>query len=103
IQDIRLAGGNNTAGRVEVQINGVWGTVCDDAWDELDAAVVCRFLGLNNGGKATTGAQFGQGVGTIYLDDVSCRGDETNLDECLMNPSIGNVQCTHAEDAGVEC
>ena len=45
---------------------------------------------------------FRPGVGPIFLDDVNCRGNETNLDDCTHN-GVGNHNCRHDEDAGVIC
>ena len=43
--DLRLTGGSNEyEGRVEICMNGVWGSVSDYGWDGTDASVVCRQL-----------------------------------------------------------
>ena len=105
MQTVRLVGGScNSNGRVEIYHDGEWGTVCDDGWDISDANVVCKSLGLSNAtwGGVRRGAHFGEGSGKIWLDDVACTGEESNLEDC---GHIGweSHNCGHGEDAGVEC
>ena len=45
---------------------------------------------------------FVRGVGPIFLDNVGCRGNETNLNDCPHN-GVGVHNCGHSEDAGVMC
>ena len=126
--EIRLVGGfTEYEGRVEVCINGQWGTVCDDDWGISDVQVVCSQLGtsfssgttlcLLSGymylflilyiipmwtGQALSNAYFGQGSGSIFLDNVACSGTESTLLSCNSS-QIGSHNCKHKEDAGVRC
>ena len=50
--DMRLRGSSlQYRGRVEICVNGVWGTVCDNYWDSTDASVVCNQLGYSRFGE----------------------------------------------------
>ena len=87
---------------MEIFYNGVWGTVCDDYWDENDAQVVCRALGYPGASRALPSAFFGQGSGKIWLDDVNCLGNEMSIKRCSHNGwNVNN--CGHSKDASVIC
>ena len=121
--DVRLVRGSNQyEGRVEVCINDQWGTVCDDFWDNADATVVCKQLGyagskfttcgkvgnvsntiyLHAGGFARSNAYFGTGSGPIFLSNVQCNSNSSQLLQCFSQPILYH-NCIHSEDAGVSC
>lgn len=100
---VRLVnGGARQVGRVEVFVNGEWGTVCDDGFGLVDANVICRMLGYSRAIVARSRAHFGQGSGKIWVDQLDCKGDEDSIFDCGMN-ELGKHDCEHKEDAGVEC
>lgn len=105
IPGVRLAGGDDQyEGRVEVFLRDEWGTICDDNWDESDAAVVCRQLGFSGVDQVYSNSErFGAGTGRIWFDNLDCIGTETHLLQCPTVNALGNNNCHHAEDAGLRC
>ena len=102
LSTVRLVNGDTAdEGRLEIFHDGVWGTICDDLFDDIDATVACRQLGYVSG-VAHGSATFGRGEDPIHLDDVECVGDEREIGIC---PHIGwgSHNCGHGEDVGVVC
>ena len=81
-----------------------------DNWD-IQALVLniatsleyCMLLDMfSSGAVACSAACFGQGNGSIILDNVGCSGNESTLLSC-PHRGIRIHNCGHHEDAGVRC
>ena len=71
IQTYRLRGGAVPwIGRVEVKMNGEWGTVCDTGFDTKEGNIICRNLGYGTVKKIQGRAGYGRGVGEVHLTEL---------------------------------
>ena len=96
-------GGTPNLGRVEICIEGVWGTVCHDTFGDSEARIVCRQLGYSTSDvRVFDSAIIGEGSGPIFLDDVSCSGNERALISCPHQSTVDD-SCGHDKDVGVKC
>ena len=99
---VRLVDGPSPReGRLEVEYNGTWGTVCDDGFTHSAARVVCLMLAYDYSGRAV-GNRYGAGSGPIWLDDVDCNGTETDIRDC-RHRGWGRHNCEHSQDVSVSC
>ena len=90
------------SGRVEINVDGTWGAICDNEWDLTDAGVVCRQLGYSGATHAEVGAFFGQGSGPNLMDGVICDGSEAKITDCPSH-CWDKPKCPNTETAGVIC
>ncbi|XP_033109626.1 uncharacterized protein LOC117110909 isoform X3 [Anneissia japonica] len=99
--DLRLEGGNGPhEGRVEVLINGTWGTICKDNWGFPDGWVVCRqfrYLYLD-----AYHDRFGEGRGPMLLTNMRCNRHNYRLLEC-SHTKLTFENCSAGTIATVVC
>lgn len=80
--------------------NGLWGSICLSGWDHDDAGVVCRMLGYDNGYSLDI---YRNETLPIWLGDVECSGEETELANCYYKMAVTIGTCMYGYDAGVLC
>ena len=86
---IRLVDGSSYSnGRLQLQYNGRWGTVCNDwsSWDLRDTHVACRHLGFLGGKRY----YYDPGSGPVMMKTVGCKGTEKSLWDCSYRWIMNN-------------
>ena len=91
-------------GHVEIFHDGIWGTICDDQVNDGAAIVLCKMAGYSYGGdyRLNYRQYLSNKASKIWLDDLSCRGTESDVSRCRHRP-WGINNCNHGEDVGIRC
>ena len=104
----------SNAGRIEVRLGGIWGTICTMANDASSAVKICNDLGYRGGQwesndtKATLCSSYegkdycGVEEQPIFFSTLSCTETDDTFDKC--NKSFADREkCDHSKDAIIKC
>ncbi|XP_061875895.1 scavenger receptor cysteine-rich type 1 protein M130-like [Colius striatus] len=99
----RLVNGSTACeGRVELHVQGTWGSLCASRWHLSDAHVLCGHLGCGFAVSLPRGGSFGRGTGPVWRDSFHCSGTEAHLGQCPVTV-LGASPCSHEDAAAVIC
>lgn len=110
VSKIRLVGGKSSReGRLQVQINDQWGTVCNHGWTIHSAALACQQMGwvlnpedwdLKSDEIPSVGSEH-----PILLSNVRCDPLDTDVTSCKLSEGTDMMHnsCTHEDDVGLKC
>ncbi len=78
-----------------------WNSVCDAAFDQQDAEVVCRELDCGAPVQVLGAAAFDKGDTPMWTQEIQCRGNESSISFCPTSSLKHN--CTHENAIGLLC
>lgn len=103
--NVRLS--NGTEGRLEVFMNGRWGTVCNYGFDIEDAAVACQQMGLvlNSRDWLLEQSQFAViGKENVILSHLECTHLDTDITKCKSQSIFNNdFENSCYLEVGIKC
>lgn len=92
-------GSDSSEGRVDIRVNGTWGTLCDTYFSLSDARVVCRVLGYAVAERITQPSPFDTAGENPPVFTLGCTGVEESIEDCPISYS----SCLSTAGARVKC
>ena len=85
-----------------VKKNNIWGTVCDDGFEEIDAQAACHTLGFK--GLSEFKVAYNAGLsGSIVMSGLQCTSRTGNFFKCKVSCTSSPCSCNHSEDILLTC
>ncbi|XP_073803177.1 scavenger receptor cysteine-rich type 1 protein M130-like isoform X3 [Danio rerio] len=75
--------------------------MCDTAFDQQDAEVLCRELDCGAPVQVLRAAAFNKGDARMWTQEIRCRGNEPHISVCPISSFI--VNCTHKNGIRMSC
>lgn len=97
---------NTYYGVLEVQIFGLWTTICPVGWNDKAAHVACKELGFYDGVAIyASRSTYSTNSPPIILSHFNCTGTESSLSNCSYSAFDAITNCNLDQDhvAGVLC
>ncbi|KHJ84371.1 scavenger receptor cysteine-rich domain protein, partial [Oesophagostomum dentatum] len=95
-----------TEGRLEVFVDGTWGTVCNRTWTAKLAQMACNQLGLVSDPEFFENWRLFRSKGDLpmIMDNIRCEENEVDLTKCRHDGVSHNVPagCRDTEPFGVQ-
>ncbi|CAI9723082.1 deleted in malignant brain tumors 1 protein-like [Octopus vulgaris] len=97
----RVIGKNENEGRLEVNINGVWGNLCSTSWNNTGAKLACNALGFQTG-ISVPGRNFPSSITKTWMKNITCTLQSKSISDCKHN-LVDQQTCLASELVGVRC
>ncbi|XP_049340560.1 deleted in malignant brain tumors 1 protein-like [Astyanax mexicanus] len=97
---VRLSGGMECEGEVEVFFRQEWRRVLLDSWSESEASVVCRQLGCGSVLNISSSSSSSPEHSYMCVTGFNCSGSEAHLRNCSSSQA---VNCSSTEQLYITC
>lgn len=101
--EVRLAGGEASSnGTLEVYLQGKWGNVCFNGFQQTTADTVCRQMGYTH--SSNLRGTNNKTADVVWLKDITCDSTHSCLNDCFEKQKFNETtSCTDGGYVEIQC